>query len=94
MKKRHRQIEDRLADVLLDAFPGGSVSPDELWRAKGFWARHQADVYAWEGKMYDAGRKVINLVSWDNMSECVKYGVRTEKDEYGHFVVWAKKPLT
>lgn len=96
------RIRIALARLLEDQ--GITVSPEDLWPVRGYWAQRRQGCYLWSGLGTLSGDIAVgadwNLVkglkatlfSWDSMGDCVRLGIRVEQEEGlpgGHFEVSA-----
>ena len=83
------RIQCRLVELLeAEGFIDVKLSPAEgYWRSSPF-----ADTYRWEGRCRE-GVLLRCIYSWDTMTQCVKMGIRIERDEKD-LLVWAKDSAT
>jgi hypothetical protein len=84
-----KTTEERLIGQLLPKLSellGQKIEPSDLrlHPAKGYWTHTHQDVMGWQGWIKISGQLVRSIGSWNNMSDCVRYGfmIHDERGEY------------
>lgn len=85
-------VREKLAHLLRLA--GLRCQAENLWPAQGSWRTdRRLDTYPWEGQATNAAGMLVNLSSWDTMSDCVRYGITLAPDPPSYVDVHANSPV-
>jgi len=86
------KVRIKLAAMLAAAFPDYNVVPEELYLQNPVYIAQESGCCRWFAhlKHKDGSAKILNILSWDKMTECVKQGI-DRRDPPQETVISAKE---
>lgn len=67
------RVRKKLATLL--ASYGFVVAPDDLLTQRGDYRKRRWDLAIWLSNRAKRGDRVVDIASWDTMTECVRFGI-------------------